>query len=243
MTEVRKRALITGAARNIGRATALALARQGLDIVVHTRRDEAAAQQVVEQVKRFGGRAVVVLADLAVADEVQQMISEIGTVDVLVNNAAIRPRRPFLEVRSAEWREVFAVNVEAPVALCQAFIPGMQAVGWGRIVTMTGVRSQLGAVDRASSSAAKHALIGLTRSLAREFGRDGITANAICPGTIVTSSDEPNSARMVERSGVGALGRLGQPEDIAAVVGFLVSDAGGYVTGQTWGVNGGELMA
>ncbi|SDN96695.1 3-oxoacyl-[acyl-carrier protein] reductase [Cryobacterium flavum] len=243
MTAPRKRALITGAARNIGRATALALARQGFDIVVHTRRDEEGALEVARQIERLGVHAEVVLADLADADAVQRVIGEIGRVDVLVNNAAIRPRRPFLEVVPAEWREVFAVNVEAPVALCQAFIPGMQAAGWGRIVSMTGVRSQVGAAGRASSSAAKHALVGLTRSLAQEFGRDGITVNAVCPGTIITDRDEPDSARMIERAGVGVLGRFGQPDDIAAVVGFLVSEAGGYVTGQTWGANGGELMS
>lgn len=238
----RRSALVTGAARNIGRATAIQLARQGLDVVVHTRQDESTAAEVVAAVEQLGVRGRLVTADLTDSDAVSRMVEQVGQVDVLVNNAASRPHRPFLDVDLQEWRSVFAITVEAPYVLCRAVLPGMRDRGWGRIVSMTGVRAQMGAAGRASSSAAKHALIGLTRSLAHEFGEDGVTANAVCPGTVMTDRDAADPQRMKERKGIGALGRLGQPEDVAAVVGFLVSDAGAYVTGQTLGANGGELM-
>jgi 3-oxoacyl-[acyl-carrier protein] reductase len=238
----RRTALVTGAARNIGRATAVQLASQGLDVVVHTRRDEAAAAEVVAAVEKHGGRGSVVLADLTDEAAVGKMIDRVGAIDVLVNNAATRPHRPFLEIGIDEWRSVFAITVEAPYFLCQALLPGMMERGWGRIVNITGVRAQQGAAGRASSSSAKHALIGLTRSLAQEFGRYGVTVNAVVPGTVVTDRDTVDGGRLKERTGIGALGRFGQPEDVAAVIGFLASDAGGYLTGQTIGANGGELM-
>lgn len=238
----RRLALVTGAARNIGRATAVQLARQGCDVIVHTRQDEVAAAEVVTAVEELGARGRVVTADLTDTDAVIRMAAEVGPVDVLVNNASIRPHRPFLDIDLEEWRSVFAITVEAPYLLCRALLPGMRERGWGRIVSMTGVRAQMGASGRASSSAAKHALIGLTRSLAHEYGVDGVTVNAVCPGTVITDRDEADPQRMREREGIGVLGRFGQPQDVADVVGFLASDAGGYVTGQTIGANGGELM-
>jgi 3-oxoacyl-[acyl-carrier protein] reductase len=241
-TQVRRLALVTGAARNIGRATAVRLARQGFDVIVHTRQNEAAAAEVVSAVEELGARGRFVTADLAETDAVIRMADEVGPVDVLVNNASSRPHRPFLDTDLEEWKSVFAITVEAPYLLCRALLPGMRERGWGRIVSMTGVRAQMGAAGRASSSAAKHALIGLTRSLANEFGAHGITVNAVCPGTVITDRDEADPQRMRERKGIGALGRFGMPQDIAEVVGFLASDAGGYVTGQTIGANGGELM-
>lgn len=235
-------ALVTGAARNIGRATAIELAREGYDVVVHTRRDASAAAMVVAEAEKLGVRSRFVTADLTDTDSVTSMIEAIGPVDVLVNNAAIRPHRPFLELDLSEWRSIFAITVEAPFLLCRAFLPGMQERGWGRIINTTGVRAQMGGPQRAASSAAKHALIGLTRSLAHEFGRDGVTVNAVCPGTVMTDRDEVDSRRMRERAGIGVLGRFGKPHEVAAVIRFLASDAAGYVTGQTIGANGGELM-
>ena len=238
----RRLALVTGAARNIGRATAIQLAGQGFDVVVHTRQDEAAAAEVAAAVEALGVHGRVVMADLTDAGAVTRLADEVGPVDVLVNNAASRPHRPFLDVDLAEWRSVFAITVEAPYLLCRALLPGMCERGWGRIVNTTGVRAMQGAAERATSSSAKHALIGLTRVLANEFGGNGITVNAVCPGTIVTDRDLQDPGRMQEREGIGALGRFGRPEEVAAVIGFLASDAGGYVTGQMINANGGELM-
>lgn len=236
-------ALVTGAARNIGRATAIQLASQGFDVVVHTRRDAAAAEEVVTAVEEHGTRGSVVLADLTDEAAVARLIDQVGAVDVLVNNAASRPHRPFLEIDINEWRSVFAITVEAPYFLCRALLPGMRDRGWGRVVNITGVRAQMGAAGRASSSSAKHALIGFTRSLAHEFGPHGVTVNAVVPGTVLTDRDAVNGERLKERAGIGALGRFGRPEDVARVIGFLASDEAGYVTGQTIGANGGELMA
>lgn len=239
----RRVALVTGAARNIGRATALELARLGMDVVVHTRRDAEAAEDVAQQVRALGTDARVLLADLTDADDVRRLAAEVGRVDVLVNNAASRPHRPFLEVDLEEWRSVHSITVEAPYLLCRALIPGMRERGWGRIISMTGVRATLGVAERATSASAKHALVGLTRSLANEFGRDGITVNIVCPGTVLTERDEADPGRQEARQGIGALGRFGRPGDVASVVGFLATDAGGYVTGQSIGANGGELMS
>jgi len=240
--EGRRAALVTGAARNIGRATAVELARQGLEVVVHTRRDERAAGEVADLIEREGSAARVITADLTRRDEVVAMIEEVGAVDVLVNNAAVRPHRPFADIAWDEWRSVFTITVDTPFLLCQAFLPGMQERGWGRVINMTGVRATLGAPGRASSSAAKHAVVGLTRALANEYGPHGITANVVCPGTIVTEQDRADGSRLASRDGIGALGRFGEPEEVARVIGFLSSDAGGYVTGQSIGANGGELM-
>ena len=239
-------ALVTGAARNIGRAVALRLSRDGVHVVVHTRADEAAARAVAEEARHIGPGADVVLADLADSEAVERLGTDLvarhGAIDILVNNAAIRPHVPFLETSLDEWRRIFAVTIDAPFILSQALLPAMIEDGWGRIVNFVGVRAQQGVADRPASAAAKHSVIGLTRSLANEFGRHGITVNAVSPGTILTDRDRADPARLDQRRDLGALGRFGQPEDIAAMVGFLVSDSAGYITGQVIGVNGGELM-
>ncbi len=139
----RRLALVNGAAGNIGRATAIQLAGQGFDVVVHTRQDEAAAAEVAAAVEALGVRGRVVLADLTDAEAVTRMAEEVGPVDVLVNNAASRPHRPFLDVDLAEWRLVFAITVEAPYLLCHALLP-VRERGWGRIVNTTGVRAMQG---------------------------------------------------------------------------------------------------
>ena len=129
----RRRALVTGAGRNIGRATALQLAGQAFDVVVHTRQEEVAAAAVVSEVASFGVRGDLVLADLTDPDAVRRMADGLGRIDVLINNAAIRPHRPFLEIDASEWRSVLAVTLDAAYVLAQAVLPGMQERQWGRI--------------------------------------------------------------------------------------------------------------
>jgi 3-oxoacyl-[acyl-carrier protein] reductase len=238
----RRRALVTGATRNIGQAIAVRLAHQDMDVLVHARRAEQ-AEPVLAQLRGLGVEATCLTADLGDQRQVRELVERAGRVDVLVNNASIRPHRPFLEVDPQEWREVFAVDVEAPVLLCQGLLPGMRDRGWGRVVNFLGVRAQLGAAGRSSSAAAKHALVGLTRSLAREFGESGITVNAVSPGTIVTDRDQADSSRLQARAGISAVGRAGTGDEVAAAVGFLVSEDAAFITGQVLGVNGGELMA
>lgn len=178
----RRLALVNGAARNIGRATAIQLAGQGFDVVVHTRQDEAAAAEVAAAVEALGVRGRVVLADLTDAEAVTRMAEEVGPVDVLVNNAASRPHRPFLDVDLAEWRSVFAITVEAPYLLCHALLPGMRERGWGRIVNTTGVRAMQGAAERATSSSAKHALLRVPPARPPRSGHRGRAGNGRHPG-------------------------------------------------------------
>lgn len=241
MTQRRRIALVTGAAQNIGRATAIELARRGHDVIVHTRADRAAATRVAHEIQRCGVDARVELGDLTNREGVQSLIERIGEVDVLVNNAAIRPKASFTEVSFDQWRSVFGIIIDAPLLLCQAFMPGMMARGWGRVIGVTGVRALTGAAGRVSSASAKHALVGFTRVLATEAGPSGVTVNLVCPGTIRASDTVADAERLATRRGISALDRFGEPDEVATVIGFLSSDDAGYITGQSIGANGGEL--
>jgi 3-oxoacyl-[acyl-carrier protein] reductase len=238
-------ALITGAGRNIGRAVALGLAQDGFDVVVNGSSDRAACERVAEEARGFGVSALVVMGDVGGAAECARIAAEaiarFGAVDVLVNNAALRPQKPFLEMTDDEWRRVIAVDMDAAVWLSRACLPGMVARGWGRIVNFTGMNAIHGYAGRAPVSVAKHGLWGLTKALGKEFGPKGITVNAISPGPIA-SDEEPEGAAAAYRQKAVAqvpLGREGLPIEIAAVLRLLVSDGGAYVNGQMLQVNGG----
>jgi 3-oxoacyl-[acyl-carrier protein] reductase len=236
-------ALVTGGGRNIGRAIVLALAARGADVVINTRSRVDRAESVAAEARRHGGRALVVAADVAdpaaVRAMAQRALGEFGAVDIVVNNAAIRPERPFLEMTDEEWHRVLAVDLHAAFYTARAFLPGMVARRWGRIVNLLGMNALQGYAGRAHVSAAKHGLGGLTRALAREFGPYGITVNAISPGPIATEHDDPaQTAHIRSQLARIPLGRLGEPEDIARLCAFLASDDGAFVSGQIIGVNG-----
>ncbi|PWS38210.1 3-oxoacyl-ACP reductase [Falsiroseomonas bella] len=240
----RKTALITGAGRNIGRAVALHLARDGLNVVINGATDRAAAESVAAEARALGAEALVVMGDVGSRAEcariAQEAIAAFGAVQVLVNNAALRPAKPFLETTEEDWRRIMAVDVEAAIWLSQACLPGMVAAGFGRIVNFTGMNAIHGYSGRAPVSVAKHGLWGLTKSLAKEFAKQGVTVNAISPGPIAADDDVPGVTN--SRSGYVAkvpMGRMGTPAEIATVVGMLVSEGGAYVTGQMIQVNGG----
>jgi 3-oxoacyl-[acyl-carrier protein] reductase len=240
----RRTALITGAGRNIGRAVAMALARNGHDLVVNGSSDRAAAERVAAECAALGARAVVAMGDVGNPDACARIAAEaiaaFGAVDVLVNNAALRPKKPFLENDIEDWRRVLAVDLEAAIWLSRACLPGMVAKGWGRIVNFTGMNAIHGYAGRAPVSVAKHGVWGLTKALGKEFGPNGITVNAISPGPIAAddeAADDTDYRRaMVARVPVG---RLGRPGEVAVVVGMLASDAGAFVNGQMIQVNGG----
>lgn len=240
----RKAALITGAGRNIGRAVALGLAQDGFDVVINGARDRDAAERVAAEARALGAKALVLMGDVgdpaACARIAEQALAEFGAVQVLVNNAALRPAKPFLETKLEDWRRVMAVDLEAAIWLGQAFVPGMVERGWGRIVNFTGMNAIHGYAGRAPVSVAKHGLWGLTKSLAKEFAKQGITVNAISPGPIAADDDVPGVAN--SRTGYVAkvpMGRMGTPAEIATVVRMLVSEGGAFVNGQMLGVNGG----
>ncbi|WP_270934705.1 SDR family NAD(P)-dependent oxidoreductase [Falsiroseomonas oryzae] len=237
-------ALITGAGRNIGRAVALGLAQDGFDVVVNGASDRAAADSVAAEVRALGRKALVAMGDVGSKAECDRIAAEalaaFGSVDVLVNNAALRPAKPFLECTPEDWRRVLSVDLEAAIWLSQAFLPGMVAKGWGRIVNFTGMNAIHGYSGRAPVSVAKHGLWGLTKSLGKEFAKAGVTVNAISPGPIAADDDQPGVAN--SRTGYVAkvpMGRMGTPAEVATVVRMLVSEGGAYVNGQMLQVNGG----
>jgi 3-oxoacyl-[acyl-carrier protein] reductase len=239
-----KVALITGAGRNIGRATALRFAAEGADIVVNARTNRAEAEAVAGEVRDRGVKALAVLADVANKDQVEAMtaraLAEFGRVDILVNNAAIRPHMPFTELTIEDWERVRGVVLDGAIYCTRAVIPSMVANRYGRILFFTGDGAFTGGSGRAHVSAAKMGLVGLARSLASEFAAHNIRANVVSPGSIDTRRDNPEwyQGRVPSAAGI-PLGRQGHVDEIAAACLFLVSDDGGFVTGQTIHVNGG----
>ena len=237
-------ALITGAGRNIGRAIAIGLAQDGMNVVINGSSDRAAADSVAAEVRAHGVQALVAMGDVGSEAECDRIAREaleaFGTVDVLVNNAALRPAKSFLESKAEDWRRILAVDLEAAIWLSRALLPGMVAGGWGRIVNFTGMNAIHGYAGRAPVSVAKHGLWGLTKALGKEFGPKGVTVNAISPGPIAADDDMPGVAN--HRTGYVAkvpLGRMGTPAEVATVVRMLCSEGGAYVNGQMLAVNGG----
>ena len=241
----RKTALVTGASRNIGRAIAVELARRGFNIVVHGAQDRAACEATTELVRVAGAESLIVLGDVGKAADMKRICAEalarFGTIDALVNNAAIRPDHSFLQMRDEDWHRVLDVDLHAAFYACKAALPGMIARKWGRIVNLLGMNAMSGHAGKAHVSVAKHGLLGLTKSLAKEFGPSGVTVNAISPGTISGDRAGPGDPAMEALRARIPLGTLGRPEDIAALCGFLVSDEGGFVTGQMIASNGGAM--
>lgn len=245
MSGTRKTALVTGAGRNIGRAVVLGLAEDGFDVVINGSRDRAACEAVAEQARAHGVRALVVMGDVGSASECARIAAEAmalsGGVDVLVNNAALRPAKPFLEMTEEEWRRVIAVDMDAAVWLSRACLPGMLERGWGRIVNFTGMNAIHGYAGRAPVSVAKHGVWGLTKALAKEFGPRGVTVNAISPGPIAADDPAAGEGAAYRQAAVAKVpvGREGTPAEVAAVLRLLVAPGGAYVNGQMLQVNGG----
>jgi len=240
-----KVALITGSGRNIGRATALRLAAEGAHVVVNARGNQAEADAVVREVKALGVRAIAVIADVASKEQVEAMagkaLSEFGRVDILINNAAIRPHKPFTDLTQQDWEAVRAVVLDGAVYLTRALIGPMVKNQYGRILFFTGEGAFIGGSGRAHVSAAKMGLVGFARGLASEFAPHNIRVNVVSPGSIDTMRANPEwyQGRTPNAAGI-PLGRQGKPDEIAATCLFLVSDDGGFITGQTIHVNGGS---
>src|SRR5436190_4009251 len=249
-----KTALITGASRNIGRAIALAFAGEGADLVLNTRVNGDELQAVADECRKAGARVVPALADIgdaaAVESMVKQGLAELGAIDVLVCNAAIRPHTSITETSIEDWHRVMGVNLHSAFYLARAVVPGMKEQRQGSIIALGGQSSLTGRANTASVTAAKTGLLGLVRALAAELGPFGIRANMVIPGTMDTERRYAEWYPEFRQAPPGApeqlkqipLGRLGRPEEIADACVFLASDASSYVTGDTIRVMGGRII-
>jgi 3-oxoacyl-[acyl-carrier protein] reductase len=240
-----KVALVTGSGRNIGRSTVLKLAAEGANVIVNARTNQAEAEAVVGEAQALGVKAIAVVADVARKDQVEAMaaqaLSEFGRVDILINNAAVRPHKPFTELTQQDWETVRGVVLDGAIYLTRALIEPMVANRYGRILFFTGEGAFVGGSGRAHVSAAKMGLVGFARGLASEFAPHNIRVNVVSPGSIDTTRANPEwyQGRVPNAAGI-PLGRQGKVEEIAATCLFLVSDDGGFITGQTIHVNGGS---
>ena len=239
-----KVALVTGAAKNIGRATALALAAGGAAVAINTRSSKEDAEKVAQEIRAAGGKAEVYVADIADGKQVKAMgeaiLSKFGRIDILVLNASVRSEKPFTELTYEEWRLPLGITLDGAFFCAQACLPSMLKNGGGAVVTLGGMQSLAGAKDRINGSVAKHGLVGFTRGLAREFGDRNIRANCIAPGTMNTTRAAGRAARP-EPTNI-PLKRFGEAEEIASVVRFLAGPSSSFLTGQSIQVNGGQMM-
>jgi 3-oxoacyl-[acyl-carrier protein] reductase len=239
-------AIVTGAGRNIGRAIALALADAGAAVAVNGRASRAEVDAVVAEIESRGAKALAVMADVSDEAAVQRMaaaaVERLGRIDILVNNAAIRPEKPFESVSLADWRAVHSVILEGAFLTVKAALPHLKASGSGAIVNIGGMSAHSGAKDRAHVLAAKSGLIGFTKGLANDLAADGITANCVVPGIIDTVRAPGTKAPQHHQSSKTLVGRFGSPQDIAAAVRFLAGPGARYITGQSLHVNGGAYL-
>jgi 3-oxoacyl-[acyl-carrier protein] reductase len=248
MTDLRGQvALVTGASRGIGRSIALALGGRGAT-VVGTSTTDAGAQSITAYLSQTQIQGKGARLDVRIATDIERLVAEIeqahGTVSILVNNAGIAQDNLAMRMKEAEWDAVIDTNLKSVFRLCKAVVRGMMKARSGRIINITSVVGSSGNAGQINYAAAKAGIAGLTRSLAREIGSRGITVNCVAPGFIDTDmtrvlADAQREALLRQIP----LGRLGNPEDVAAVVAFLASPQAGYITGTTVHVNGGLYMS
>jgi NAD(P)-dependent dehydrogenase (short-subunit alcohol dehydrogenase family) len=233
-----QRALVTGATSGIGRAVALELARDGAEVLVHGR-DAARGAQTVQEITAAGGNASFVAADLGDPADVQRLASDVGEVDILINNAGMARWAPTAEFDAAAFEEMFATNVRAPFLLVAALAPGMAARGRGSIVSVSSMAGGVGLVGGAAYGATKASLEAMTRAWAAEYSPSGVRVNAIAPGPVYTST--PSGPEFIRTLGESTpMHRASQPEEIAEVIAFLASPRASYITGATVAADGGR---
>ncbi len=247
MTLEGKIAIVTGAAQGIGRAIAETLARDGADVAVADL-DPGRSQDTVEAIKKIGRRALNLKVNVAEWDDAramaEQVMKEWGRIDILVNNAGITRDGLLVRMKEEDWNLVLQVNLHGTFHCSKAVLQPMTKQRYGRIVNIASIVGVMGNAGQANYAASKAAVIGLTKTMAREYASRMLTVNAVAPGFIETAMTHGLSAEIKETLQKQIpLGRLGQPSDVAEAVRFLASDAASYITGQVLHVNGGMLMA
>ena len=240
-------AFVSGASRGIGRAVSLKLASLGYDLALNYQNNHAAAQNVCTEAQKYGVKVLLLPADIADEQAVKAMFKQItatfGGIDVLVNNAGIAEQLLFQDITYEKWRRMFAVTADGAFFTIQNALPFMLKQKNGRIINISSMWGEVGASCEVHYSAAKGALISMTKALAKELGPSGITVNCIAPGVIDTDMNKNLTAEeLAELSAETPLGRLGTAEDIACATAFLASAQAGFITGQVIGVNGGFII-
>jgi len=240
-----KVAVVTGGGSGLGRACSIALARDGVAVAVWDLNGEGAAE-TVRLIQAQANSASAYVGDAAdpacIAETLNRVRADLGPTLILVNNAGITGFKPFLEITPDELERMYRINLKGPFLLTQAVIPDMLAASWGRIINMSSSSAQTGAAGMAHYSSSKGGIIALTKTLALEFATKGITVNNIPPGFIDTPMMRNSPIDVDAVASASPMKRAGRPEDIAAACSFLASDAAGYITGQTLGVNGGRVI-
>lgn len=251
MSNQTRTAIVTGGASGMGKATSLRLARDGCAVGVLDI-DGAGADAVTAEIVAEGGRAIALVADVGHREQIEAAVAraraKFGPVTIVVNNAAVESFAPVSDVSDADWDRLMAVNLKGAFILIQAALPDMMSAGWGRVVNISAFGAQIGAPNMALYTATKGGVISMTRSMAVELGRHGITVNSVSPGFI----DTPMARRAIDGDlfpvpyeqilAAYPIPRLGRPEEIAAACAFFASDEAGYITGQLLGVNGGAAF-
>ncbi len=237
-------AFVTGSSRGIGRAIAVELGRWGADVVVHAQKNLDLAESAAAEIRALGRRSLAVLADVRVKADLEaaadRVKAELGLVDILVNNAGTRQDGPFILMSEEKWDEVMNVNLRGTVYATKAFVRGMMARKWGRIVNIVSPTGIIGMAGQTNYGASKGAIIALTRSLAREMAPFGVLVNAVNPGFIHTElTADVSEETKRELLAPTILKRQGEPEEVASVVAFLCSDFSSYMSGQIVNVDGG----
>lgn len=250
-------ALVTGAGRGIGRAIALAFAREGANVAI-TARTSTELANVAHEIEQTGAKVVCIEADLADLSSPQRIVDKsletFGSLDILVNNAGVvsaADPRPLVEFRDEFWHMTIAVNLTAPYLLCKAVLPGMLKKRRGRIINVASLAGKVGLIHGSAYAASKHGMLGMTRSLAIEVADQGITVNAICPGPVRGKANDKRVRYDSERLGISfeqlekritPIGRRLDPEEMAPVAVLLATDESAAITGQAINVCGGTLM-